>query len=369
MNIHDIAREAGVSTATVSRVINSPERVEESTRVRVLQVIQARAYTPNALARGLLHNRTKSIGVLTVDILNPYYATVVHAIERHLSTSGNTILLCSTGGSHAEKVRYIRILLEKRVDGLVFVGSVYRERDGAEEILSGARSVPIVMINSIIEAPNINCILCDDRAGVRLALDHAMDGGRKNILFISTQATSSSRLKEAECILHATSRGFQVERSGIPGTSALPGSRNAGVCADDESFASSPSRTSCGHLRIVETAPERLAELPAALVSAWEADSFDAILASDDLFANVAVNTLHTLHLGIPEDVWVIGYNNSYVSEQTYPRLTSVDSRMEDLGATTADRLTRILNGETVTEPVCVLQPRLVIKETSSSRG
>lgn len=333
VNLHDIAREAGVSIATVSRVINRSILVEEKTRLRVQQVIDAHDYTPNALARGLLNNRTCSIGVLTVDILNPYYATVVHSIERNLSAKGNNILLCNTGGSHSEKARYIRTLLEKRVDGLVFVGSVYREKDGAHEILAAARTLPVVMINSIIESPNIYCVLCDDRRGIREAMNYLIDAGRKKILFLNTMMTMSARLKEEEYL-------SVLEDRGIQGTDS----------------------------RLIETSPESLHELPRAIVEAFSMLRFDAVLASDDLFANVAVNTLHSMHIDIPGEVWVIGYNNSYLSDQTFPQLSSVDSRMIDLGAAASSILSRTLSGEHVEPHASYLEPKLVLKDTTGKR-
>jgi LacI family transcriptional regulator len=325
--MHDIAREAGVSIATVSRVINNPDTVEESTRQRVLDVIRLHDYTPNALARSLLANRTRSIGVLTVDILNPYYATIVHAIERILSAQGNSILLCNTGGSHLEKARYIRTLLEKRVDGLIFVGSVYREKDGAEDILAAARSLPVVMINSIIDARNIYCVLCDDKLGIRQGVDHVISGGKRDLLFLNTTTTSSARLKEKEYLRLLDSYGFD---------------------ASDR--------------RIVETSPERLRELPGVIAETYGEKKFNAVLASDDLFANVAVNTLHSMHLRIPEDVWVIGYNNSYLSDQTFPQLTSIDSRMTDLAESASSILSDVLSGVPIAEQVRYLEPELVIK-------
>lgn len=328
--MHDIAREAGVSTATVSRVINNPSIVEEVTRERVLEVIAAHDYTPNALARGLLNNRTRSVGVLTVDILNPYYATVVHSIERSLSSQGNNILLCNTGGSQDEKARYIRTLLEKRVDGLVFVGSVYRERDGTQDILAAARSLPVIMINSIIKAENVYCVLCDDRRGVRIALDGLIRAGRKRLLFINTASTSSARIKEQAY----RERVSELAREGL-------------------------------ETSVLETSPEDLQGLPGRIERLLGEKAFDSILATDDLFANVAVNCLHALHARIPEDVWVMGYNNSYLSEQTFPRLSSVDSRMEDLGRSAAEILSRLLAGGEVPDRIRYLEPRIVPKDST----
>jgi len=332
LNIHDIARQAGVSTATVSRVINNSGTVGEDTRLRVENVISTLNYTPNALARGLLNNRTRSIGVLTVDILNPYYATVVHSIERNLSLMGNNILLCNTGGSHQEKKRYIRTLLEKRVDGLVFVGSVYREKDGDKEILAASKSLPVVMINSIIDAEHIYCILSDDRLGIHKAVDYLAGSGRKRILFINTTSTASARLKETAYLERMAYHGFD----------------NAGSA-------------------ILETSPEQLNELPGAIAAAFRTTRFDAVLASDDLFANVAVNTFHSMHVAIPDEVWVIGYNNSYLSDQTFPQLTSIDSRMTDLGKAASLILSRILDEETITERINYLDPSLVLKGTTGS--
>jgi DNA-binding LacI/PurR family transcriptional regulator len=328
--MHDIAREAGVSIATVSRVINNPSIVEEATRDRVLAVITANDYTPNALARGLLNNRTRSVGVLTVDILNPYYATVVHSIERSLSSQGNNILLCNTGGSQDEKARYIRTLLEKRVDGLVFVGSVYRERDGTQDILAAARSLPVIMINSIIKAENVYCVLCDDRRGIRIALDGLIRAGRRRLLFINTTSTSSARIKE---------QAFRERVSEMSGEGL--------------------------DTAILETSPEDLQELPGRIERLLGEKPFDAILATDDLFANVAVNCLHALHARIPEDVWVMGYNDSYLCDQTFPRLSSVDSRMEDLGRSAAEILSRLLAGGEGPDRIRYLEPRIVWKDST----
>lgn len=334
MNIHDIAREAGVSIATVSRVLNASPVVGEPTRSRVQAVIDAHAYTPNALARGLLENRTRTIGVLTVDILNPYYATVVHGIEREMSKRGSSTLLCETGGLEAEKQRYIKTLLEKRVDCLVFVGSVYRAALGNEDILTAARSVPVVMINSTIKADNVHCILCDDVRGIQQALDFLAENGRRRIIFICTTETASARTKREAYFDELMVKGWAERHGGS-----------------------------------IEIELEDLSDLPRRLSVLWAESPFDAVLATDDLFANVAVNSLHSLGVSIPREVWILGYNNSYVSEQTYPRLSSVDSRMEDLARACADIVIQALTGEGQSSSITVLEPRLALKDSTDWRG
>lgn len=330
MNIQDIAREAGVSIATVSRVMNRPELVTAETRRKVEGIIATHRYKPNALARGLLTSRSSTVGVLTVDLLNPYYATVVHSIERNLVHYGYNSFLCNTGDDRAEKERYIDTLLEKRVEGLVFVGSIYTAENGTDVIRNAARAVPVIVVNSLVESENVYSVLCDDRAGVRLAADHLLTQGRRRILFVNTLETASARLKESAFL---------------------------------ESLSSHPE---AGH-RVVETTGHSLSNLTRALEQELRRHQYDAVLTTDDLFANAALSVLHALGKRVPADVAVVGYNNSNVSELSFPRLTSIDSRMEDLGAECAGVLDRILAGEADLDPVRYLEPGLVVKESSAT--
>ncbi|WP_455381441.1 LacI family DNA-binding transcriptional regulator [Salinispira pacifica] len=330
MNIHDIAREAGVSTATVSRVINNKDVVQDATRSRVLEVIGRYGYTPNALARGLLRNRTGLVGVLTVDIQNPYYAAVVQSVEERLNQNEYNTFLCNTGGSHEQIVRYMQALLENRVDGLVLVGSVYRERDGNAHILAAAAKVPVLLINSYIRAPNVYSLLCDDRKGIMQAVDYLRRTGRHSFLFVNTTETFSAGIKE---------RQFR------------------------KMMASAPFK-GCDW-SVMETDTAHLDELSVKVSEAYLEKQFDAILATDDLFASAAIAGLHRIKISIPDTVAVVGYNSSSVCSHTYPALTSVDSRMQDLGALCADSLHRLLCAEAPQKSVTYLEPSLVVRESA----
>lgn len=327
MNIHDIAQEANVSTATVSRVINTPELVRVETRQRVKDVIYKYRYTPNALAKSLQNNSTRSIGVLTVDILNPYYATVVHSIERELNTQGYHTLLCNTGGKEEEISKYIRTLLEKRVDALVFVGSIYTPEIENDLILESSLKLPIILLNSIKDHDNIWCVLCDDNLGIKQATDYMIKNGRTNLLFVNSQGTYSASIKEKAFLIAVDN-------------------------ALDKSI----------HYLITEIDHPDIDTISKTLLPVLKECSFDGIVATDDLFANTAINILHDQGKILPDDVWVIGYNNSQVSEYTYPHITSVDSHMEDLGREGARILHSVLNDEIPSPRIQYLTPTLVLK-------
>ena len=127
MNIYDIAREAGVSITTVSRVINHREQVNAITRERVEKVLKAHNYKPNATARNLVTKSSRTVAVLTIDIREPHYARTAYTIERELSHRGYEAIICNTGGELKETERYLQSLMEKDVDGIIMVGSVFNE--------------------------------------------------------------------------------------------------------------------------------------------------------------------------------------------------------------------------------------------------
>ena len=125
MNIYDIAKEAGVSIATVSRVLNNKGTVSAATRARVEAILKQNNYTPSAIARGMVSKSMRTVAVLTVDIRVPHYARTAYTIEREFSRRGYEVILCNTGGDRGETLRYLQVVNQKQVDGIVLVGSVF----------------------------------------------------------------------------------------------------------------------------------------------------------------------------------------------------------------------------------------------------
>ena len=125
MNIYDIAKEAGVSISTVSRVMNHKGNVNPETRKKVEEILEKNNYTPSAIARGMVSKSMKTVSVLTVDIRVPHYARTAYTIEREFSRRGYEVSLCNTGGELEETIKYLRTAREKKTDGIVLVGSVF----------------------------------------------------------------------------------------------------------------------------------------------------------------------------------------------------------------------------------------------------
>ena len=127
MNIYEIAKRAGVSIATVSRVINNSPNVRKETREKVEAAIEEANYTVNDIARSLAAKTTHTIGVMTIDVRDSYYANAIYTIEQEFRTYGYNVILCNTGQELRKKKKYLKILLEKQVDGIILVGSVFKE--------------------------------------------------------------------------------------------------------------------------------------------------------------------------------------------------------------------------------------------------
>ena len=125
MNIYDIAREAGVSIATVSRVLNHKDTVRADTRAKVEKVLKRCSYAPSAIAQGMVSKSLHTVAVLTVDIRDSHYARTAYTIEREFGRRGYEVILCNTGGDRAETLRTLQAVAQKQVDGLILVGSIF----------------------------------------------------------------------------------------------------------------------------------------------------------------------------------------------------------------------------------------------------
>ncbi len=178
MNIYDIAKEAGVSISTVSRVMNKKENVNPATRKKVEEILEKNNYTPSAIARGMVSKTMKTVAILTVDIRVPHYSRTAYTIEREFSRRGYEVLLCNTGGELSETVKYLRTVQEKKVDGIVLVGSVFNTLCKKEEIGKLLKNTPVVLADGKLELPSYGI---HNGKGYVIETERSIQGGMRAV--------------------------------------------------------------------------------------------------------------------------------------------------------------------------------------------
>jgi LacI family transcriptional regulator len=326
MNIYDIAQEANVSIATVSRVINDSGNVSDLTRQRVEKVLKKYNYIPSAIARGMITNSLKTIGIVTIDIRNLYYANVAHSIEQSLRKLGFNAMLCNTGYDIAQKVGYLRMLIEKKTDSIILVGSTFKDPKLDKPVEEISKRVPVILVNGFYDFPNTYSIQCDDRKALKKSVENLALKGAKNFLYLydaDTFSGSEKLLGFKEAVAkYGNNAGIHFVKTGIDG------------------------------------AKEKIRELLDSGVT------FDAVLTSEDLTAIGALQCLIENGIRVPEQVRVMGYNNSILSLCCTPLLSTVDNRMEYMGKLAVNVLHKVLSGKPV-EPHIKIEPQLVFRQTT----
>ena len=316
MNIYDVSKKAGVSIATVSRVLNGNSNVSDKTRSKVLSAIKELDYTPNIFARGLGLNTMKTIGIMCTDSSDTYLANAVYYAEQTLRSFGYDALLCCTGNDYDNKRKYLSLLLSKRVDGIILVGSQFVSSDPAIDntyIIEAASEMPIILVNGYLDGENIYCVMCDDRSAVYSSTAKLIESGVKKPVYFYT-STSTSGMNKLQ--------GF---RDALSDAGMTPDKKQLHLCTKNISKAK---------------------DYLTALYN--EAFYFVAVLASDDSLAVGAVKFAYEHSVKVPDELQIIGYNNSVLANCTEPELSSIDSKVEQLSTTAVSLLMQVLSGNSV---------------------
>ena len=319
MNIYDIAELAGVSIATVSRVINDSPGVAEKTKQRVLAVMEEHSYTPSGFSRGLGLNTMKTIGLLCPDAADDYMAKAVACLERSLRDYGYNCVLCCSGYAYEDCQIAVSALVRRRVDALILIGSIYADDDPDSErvhyIREAARQIPVFSINGWIRGENIYCALCDDFDASYSAVREMVLSGRRKILFLTDVDTVSTNLKRQGCEAALADTGLKLQ-----------GDVNVGLSNQ------------------IHQTRDYMLGLPDLDV--------DGILAANDALAAGALKYAKRKGLSVPGDLCVIGYNNSELSVCCDPELSTIDSREARLCQIAIDSLRLRLAGKPAGEKV-----------------
>ena len=202
-----------MSIATVSRVLNGNPNVSEATRQKVLAIMQDIGYTPNVFARGLGLNTMHTIGIMCADSSDPFLANAVYYLEQNLRKCGYDSFLCCTGYDLVNKQKYLQLLLSKRVDAIILVGSSFLETSKKDNayIAAAADTLPVMIINGYLSHPNVYCTLCDDYQAVYDVVDRLIEQKRRQILFLHTSRSFSSLQKLSGYKTSLTDNGLSLQ--------------------------------------------------------------------------------------------------------------------------------------------------------------
>lgn len=324
----DVARVAGVSTSTVSHVINGDRFVSEAVREKVLQAVKQLNYAPSALARSLKINQTRTIGMLLTASSNPFYAEVVRGVERSCYERGYSLILCNTEGDPERMSRSLETLLQKRVDGLLLMCS--ESSALSPDIMGRYPSLPTVMMDW---APFEGC------GGV--IKDNSLQGGEIATRYLITQG-----YRRIACITgpldkttaHNRLEGYRkaMDDAGLPRPSFYE------VSGDFE-FAS--GYQAMQQLLRLELPPE-------------------AVFACNDAMAVGVYRALHQAGLSIPEDVAVMGYDDIELARYLSPPLTTIQQPKDELGELAIDTLLYRMTDPYSPPNVLTLTPELAVRES-----
>lgn len=301
MTIYDISNLAGVSIATVSRVLNGNSNVKPDTKKKVLDIIEQYGYTPNAFARGLGLNTMKTIGLLCADSSDLYLAKAIYHIERNLRAGGYHSILCCTGYDVEDKKSALNLLLTQKVDACILIGSNFIEANDEDNqyIKDAANQIPVMLLNADFDYPNVYCTLCDDFKAIQDVTLNLIDSGIQDILYLYN-STSYSGVKKLSGYRSAyLLRDLPVEKKlqqYYPGYHDDVDGMNAFLNALYE-----------------------------------EGLVFHAVIASEDILATAALKFARQHNISVPGDLSIVGYNNSILAACCEPELTSVDNRLETI--------------------------------------
>ncbi|GAB4562965.1 MAG: substrate-binding domain-containing protein [Anaerolineae bacterium] len=328
VTIADVAREAGVSMMTVSRVINRKGDVSEETAARVMEAIERLGFRPSSIARSLATRRTKTLGLVMPDVANAFFADVARGAEHKAYAEGYSIFLCNTEESVERELAVLASLEEKRVDGLVLCSSRLSDEELAEVL---PRFPSVVLVNRTWARDDTLSVIVDDEAGSRVATRHLIATGHRAIGFLVGPPQSFSgrrRMAGYETVLKE--EGIDLNPAWI--RRCLPMVDAAEVAAQ----------------RLLTEHPE-----------------LDALLCYNDLVAVGALKACRELGRRVPEDLAVVGFDDIPLAELVTPPLTTCRVPRYELGVQAMDLLLRRINGEPIPSPQIVLQPELVIRRSA----
>jgi LacI family transcriptional regulator len=333
MTIVEIAKEAGVSIATVSRVLNNGS-VSASKRALVEAVIEKHRFTPNLLARGLINRQSETIGLITHSISNHFHMDFIQVIERHCNEMGNLLFVCICEGANQveNEVRFLNDLVARQVNGIILHDS-FPENYASGFLPYISKRIPLVMVHSFNSCDDINSVEVDQVLGMRKVMKHLIDLGHRDIFFLRGLLGNTFDSKEA------------VWREALDAVGAPPPPENRIVVSE-------------GNIE------EGILETEELLDSMFKAGRVPtAIFGCNDIMATGALNAARKNDIGVPDRLSIVGHDNTILAASG--RFTSVDLKTQSVGHASIDLLLHAMDGVDKEPRRLIISPELVFRNST----
>jgi len=331
----DVARRAGVSTMTVSRVVNGSGYASAETRSRVRAAIGELGYVPNGMARQLRSKRAKTVALVVSDISNPFFTTIARGVEDFFVGQGFAVMYCNSDESEVEEEQYLRMLIERQVDGILLVPA--RSSDESFRLLRAHR-VPVVVLDRRIDACAVDTVRCDSEAGAYVLARHLIDLGHRRIAVLTGRRMVSTSIDRVAGVRRA------LEESGLVLDEALVhfGGFNLG--------------------KLNQADGRRMA----GEVLATPGEPPTAIFCANNFIAFGAIRALREAGLRVPDDLSVVAFDDLPEEWVDDPFLTVVAQPAYEIGHRAATRLYEQIAGGGELAGESVLLPfELIVRRSS----
>lgn len=329
--IYDVARLAGVSTATVSRMLNGKGQFAPSTRAAVDDAVKQLRYRPNTIARSLRTKSTQTIAFLLPDIPDPFFVSLISGIHQHAVKRAYAILLCVTDGDPDREEQYLNLLHAKQVDGALVDGLVLPQARIARFLEDG---FPIVCVDRDVDSPSLPVVQVDNRLGGRLATEHLLSLGHTRIAHVS--GAELHRLRHSQERL----AGYHEAMA------------SARVPVDPRLIAAGDYVEEGGY-----EATRTMLELGV---------SFSAVFAANDLSAIGAIRAIIESGRRVPEDISVVGFDDIHIAAFVRPPLTTIHQPAAEIAQRATEILVALIQGRRARGRRYLLEPKLVVRGSTA---
>jgi LacI family transcriptional regulator len=335
VSIRDVAAHAGVSVGTVSNVLNRPEIVARPTRDRVNEAIKVLGFVRNESARQLRAGRSRTIGLVVLDVANPFFTDVARGVEDEASMSGLSVILCNSDEKLPKETRYLELLEEHRVQGILITPVA-----GADERLAllQRRGTPVVLVDSRSPSGSQCSVAVDDVLGGDMAVSHLVDLGHERVAYVGGP--------------------FTLRQVADRMDGALRAMRRAGGEADDLIMI----ETAALNVAAGQRAAATIADMPAS-------ERPTAAFCANDLVALGLLQEMTQRGLAVPGDLAIVGYDDIEFAAAAAVPLSSVRQPRQQLGRTAAQLLIEeAVSGDRHSHRQVIFQPELEVRRSSQGR-